>query len=225
MLGKQCNRWWLPLLLMGLITPLTPWLDLTISGYFYDGVFHSNGFFDFMFDDGILPAWIAAIGAGVLLIGSVWIPTWRRYHRAAAVLILSLAIGSGLIAHLIFKDHWGRPRPKQVVEFGGHQPFRPYYEPNLWHQPERSKSFPCGHCTMGFYFFALALVGRYEGSRRLYVAGMVLAWGLGILLGITRIVQGGHFFSDVLGAALVMWYTPLVLSTLIYHYLPQRKES
>lgn len=206
----------MPLLLMGLITPFTPWLDLTISRYFFQNGFQSNALFDILYNEGILPAWITVGSALVVLVGSFWMPTWKSYRRAAGVLVLSLAIGSGLIAHLIFKDHWGRPRPKQVIEFGGHQPFRPYYDANLFNQTEPSKSFPCGHCTMGFYFFALALVGRYERSKRIYITGMILAWGLGLLLGFARMAQGGHFFSDVLAAALIMWYTPLVLTTVLY---------
>lgn len=214
--NKKMIRWWVPLVLMGLITPLTPWLDLTFARYFFQNGFQSNALFDVLYGEGILPAWITVGGALAILTGSFWIVSWKAYRRAALVLTLSLAIGSGLIAHVIFKDHWGRPRPKQVIEFGGSQPFRPYYKPNLFHQPEPSKSFPCGHCTMGFYFFALALVGLREHSKRIYLAGMILAWGLGLLLGLARMAQGGHFLSDVLGAALIMWYTPLVLTTLLY---------
>jgi lipid A 4'-phosphatase len=218
--GKPFNnifmRWWMPLLLMGLITPFTPWLDLTVSRHFFQNGFQSNALFDVLYKEGILPAWITVGGALVVLVGSFWIRAWKAYRRGAGVLILSLAIGSGLIAHLIFKDHWGRPRPKQVIEFGGHQPFRPYYEANLFHQTEPSKSFPCGHCTMGFYFFALAIVAQLECSKKIYITGMTLAWGLGLLLGLARIAQGGHFFSDVLAAGLIMWYTPLVLTTLFY---------
>lgn len=197
---------------MGLITPFTPWLDLAISHYFYDGSFQSGFWLDFIYNYAIIPAWVMVMMSVILLIGSSWIPKWKTWRGDAAVLVLTLAIGSGLIVHLALKDHWGRPRPKQVIEFGGHQPFRPYYEPNFFHQPEPSKSFPCGHCTMGFYFFALALLGRRYQSRKIYYLGMTLAWGLGLLLGITRIAQGGHFFSDVLISALIMWYIALLLT-------------
>lgn len=218
--GKLCKNpfllWWTPLILLGLITPFTLWLDLTISQNFFKDAFQGNAFFDFLYIWGILPGWIMVGGALAVLISSYQMPEWKVYRRAAAILVLSLAIGSGLIVHLIFKDNWGRPRPKQTIEFGGHQAFRPYYEPNIFHQPEPSKSFPCGHCTMGFYFFALALIGRCERSRKLYMTGMIMAWGLGLLLGLARIAQGGHYFSDVLVSALIMWYTPLVLTTLLY---------
>ena len=42
----------------------------------------------------------------------------------------------------------------------------------------------------------------------------LLGWGLaivlGLLLGYTRIAQGGHFFTDVLFTALIMWYAALI---------------
>ena len=126
-------------------------------------------------------------------------------------LLLSLALGAGLIAHTLLKDRWGRPRPRQVAEFGGHQQFRPYYLPNFFHQPEPSKSFPCGHCTMGFYFFAVALVCQRQGWRWGAIFSYFLAFFLGILLGVTRMAQGGHFFSDILVSALLMWWVASLL--------------
>jgi lipid A 4'-phosphatase len=110
-----------------------------------------------------------------------------------------------LIIHGVLKDHWGRPRPRQVIEFGGLQSFRSYYEPNIGHQPEPSKSFACGHASLGYYFFALALLGIIYRLRWLFWLGMGLAWGLGILLSLARIAQGGHFLSDTLASALIMW--------------------
>jgi membrane-associated PAP2 superfamily phosphatase len=216
-------HWWLPVALMLLITPFTPTIDLALTRYFYepsiDGVpghFSTNNFFNFMFVYGIIPADITAGLAIIALILSYFSTYWKQWRSAALVLILTLAVGAGFITHAVLKDHWGRPRPKQVEEFGGAQAFRPYYQPNFYHQPEPSKSFPCGHCSMGFYFFALALVGKRKRSRVLYVTGLILAWTLGIALSVTRIAQGGHFFSDVLVTALIMWLTALTFDWLIF---------
>src|SRR5207244_1669813 len=38
--------------------------------------------------------------------------------RAALVLVLTLALGPGLVVNVGFKDHWGRVRPAQVTLFG-----------------------------------------------------------------------------------------------------------
>lgn len=219
-------QWWLPILLMLVVTPFTPAMDLAASSFFYQptadggGQFSSNAFFDFMFVYGVVPADITAGLAIVVFILSYFSSYWKQWRSSALVLILTLAIGAGFITHVLLKDHWGRPRPKQVEEFGGMQTFRPYYKPNFFHQPEPSKSFPCGHCSMGFYFFALALVGKRKKNRVLYVTGLILAVTLGITLSLTRIAQGGHFLSDALMTALIMWLTALTCDWLIFSEEP-----
>lgn len=208
--------------LLILLVLLTPWsgpLDLFVSHLFFtDGHFASSSFFDFMFNYGFFPAWIVI---GIALLGLFF----KKWQKEALYLMLVLAIGSGLIIHAGLKDHWGRPRPKQVIEFGGSQPFRTYYQPNFVHQPEPSKSFPCGHCSMGFYFFALALLAKRRGYRVLYMGTMTLAWVLGGLLSLVRIAQGGHFLTDAIFSALIMWWTALGLFHLIFEVPSERLNT
>lgn len=220
---KSYKQWWVPILLMAIITPFTPMLDLAIARAFYHqsesgatGHFTSNAFFDFMYTYGVLPAWITVGLAVVILLLSYISTYWKPWRSSALVMVLTLAIGAGFVTHALLKDHWGRPRPRQVIEFGGNQPFRSYYEPNFFHQPEPSKSFSCGHCSMGFYFFALALLGKRWRNKLVYWLGMVSAFTLGIALSITRMAQGGHFFSDILMTALIMWLTALTCDWLIF---------
>lgn len=221
MLNKH-YPWLIPVVLMALITFFTPQLDLSMARFFYQrsgdasGHFSTNAFYDFMFEYGIIPAWLTVgLALGVLLF-SYFRPTWKKYRSPALLLILTLAIGGGFITHVLLKDEWGRPRPRQVTEFGGTQAFRPFYQPNFFNQPEPSKSFPCGHCSMGFFFFSVALLGRRLGNSSLYWSGWALAIVLGVALGVTRIAQGGHFFSDVLMSALIMWLTALAFDWLLY---------
>jgi membrane-associated PAP2 superfamily phosphatase len=219
---KRNGIWAYPVLAMVLIAPFTPWLDLTITGaYFKDFSVKGNSlpqmkFWDWVFSYGVIPGIVTAIIAGMIYIFSFYLSAIYSLRKPALALALGMAIGSGLIVHVILKDHWGRPRPKQVIEFGGKQEFRPFYSPNFFHQPEPSKSFPCGHCSVGFYFFSLALIGRRYNSKNLYYLGMFLAFGLGILLGWGRIAQGGHFFSDVLVSALIMRLTALWVDKLLF---------
>ena len=69
---------------------------------------------------------------------------------------------------------------------------------------------------MGFYFFSLALVFKRWGRRGLFYAAMAFSFALGIALGITRMAQGGHFLSDVLATALIMWLTAYACDWLAY---------
>lgn len=212
------NKLWLwPLIAMALIAPLTPALDLAISGYFFrQSLFASNSLYTFMFDYGPIPAHLLCAAAVIVLALSYYADQWKSWRRPALVLVLTMAVGAGLIVHAVLKDHWGRPRPKQIIEFGGHQAFRPFYRPNFFNQPEPSKSFSCGHCSMGFYFFAPALIARRYGMKHLFWTCLFLAFFWGSLLSLTRIAQGGHFFSDILVSALVMWLTAYACDWLIY---------
>lgn len=226
---SQNRRWLYPLLLFGLLTPWLSELDIALERLFYtsgaipDERFVDNFFVRFIFDYGPWPGLAISIGAVIFLVFS-WYFDWQKKWRAACVAIaLTMAVGSGLIVHLILKDNWGRPRPKQVTLFGGQQEFRPFYKPNFFHQPEPSKSFPCGHCTTGFFFFVLALVGEREKMGWLKYTGYSLAIILGVLLAIGRMIQGGHFLSDTLAGALIMWWIALAAIWVAYSVIPSSK--
>ncbi len=214
----QQRAWLWPVIILAIITPFTPAIDLAITRHFYRPPhgFASNGFYSFMYSYATLPAILTFCLSMVLLLMSYLRPYYKKWRRPALTLCLTFAIGAGLITHVLLKDQWGRPRPKQTIEFGGTQPFRPYYEPNFLHQPEPSKSFACGHCTMGFYFFALALVGRRLNLQALFWTSLCVAIVLGGLLSLTRIAQGGHYFSDTLMTALIMWLTAYAVDRWVY---------
>ncbi len=214
--GQKKKLWWLlPLLLLTAMIPLNPGLDMSIESYFYtnEGLpphFHNNTFCDVMFNYAVYPAQIVAVLAVFLFALSFFFPVLSQWQRPALALVMTMAIGAGFITHTLLKDHWGRPRPRQVIEFGGNQHFRPFYLPNVFHQPEPSKSFPCGHCTMGFYFFSVALFCKRLKHRSLYYFFFVFALILGSALGVARMMMGAHFLSDVLMTGIIMWITAYI---------------
>jgi lipid A 4'-phosphatase len=129
--------------------------------------------------------------------------------RAAVFVLLSLAIGPGLIVNAGLKDHWGRARPSQIVEFGGTHLFTPALQPA--HECARNCSFVAGDPSAGFFLLAFALLVPLPW-RRPAIAG---ALGVGLLLGLSRIAQGGHFLSDVVFAGLIVGGVTWLLHTLI----------
>jgi lipid A 4'-phosphatase len=122
--------------------------------------------------------------------------------RAALYLVLALTLGPGLLVNTILKDHWGRARPSQIVEFGGDKQFTPTLVPAR--QCERNCSFPSGHAALGFSLVAFAFL--IPGRRRRRLAATA-AMALGSLYGIGRIAQGGHFLSDVVVSGLLVTAT------------------
>ena len=143
---------------------------------------------------------------------SYWLPDrLAGARRPALYLVLVVALGPGLVVNLAFKDHWGRPRPRDVVELGGRQPFLPLWVPG---DDRQAKSFPCGHCSMGFYLGVPYLL--LKRRRRLAAWGFL---GLGLvaggMLGVARMMAGGHFLSDVVWSGGMVWIVALAL----YHAL------
>lgn len=212
-------QWWGPLFFFILMAPFTPFLDLAISNYFYHPETHRfshNVFFVFLYEYGPLPAILTASVASLIFLFSYCCLSLKKLREASLILCLTMVLGSGVVVHSLLKENWGRPRPKQIVQFGGTEAFLPFYKPNFHQLGVIGKSFSCGHCSTGFYFFALAILGIRLKKRSLFYWGMSLSLFLGVALSLTRIAQGGHFFSDTLVSGLIMWYTALVLNWLIH---------
>lgn len=206
----------LPILLWIVFTPWSAELDLKVTHAFYkDGIFAAHPFWNWIYVYGIWPAWLLT-GLAFIGFSLSFIKSYRAWRTSCLYLLLTFNIGCGVVIHAILKDHWGRPRPRQVIEFGGWQSFRPYYQPNISHQTESLKSFASGHASLGYYFFALAFLGAIHHLRFIYWLGLGLAWSLGILLSIGRIAQGGHFLSDTLASALIMWLTAWGLAYILF---------
>lgn len=227
---KKIAIWLVPVLIVLAITPFTPLVDMDVATWAYNDYWGPeasqsrssaiNLFFKITYSYGVVPAQLVCGGAFLLLLWSYFKPQspLKKIRGPLLVLVLSLVIGSGIIAHSILKEWWGRPRPKQVIEFGGSQQFRPYYLPTTKRPYEPSKSFPSGHSTMGYYFFALYFIGRRNKNKSLAIYGLLIGLSLGITLSIARIMQGGHFVSDVLLAALIMWLSAYASDYLVYKY-------
>ncbi|MFL6232295.1 MAG: phosphatase PAP2 family protein, partial [Thermoanaerobaculia bacterium] len=109
----------------------------------------------------------------------------------------------------VFKDHWGRPRPRDIVEFGGPSHYRPAPLPG----GEGGASFPCGHCSVGFLFAAGWWVWKRRRAARAW-GSLALGLAAGFALGLGRMAAGGHFLSDVVWSALLA----LGVAHAVYHY-------
>jgi membrane-associated PAP2 superfamily phosphatase len=192
-------------------------LDIKVQHYFYQpdsssGWYLKNHpFWQFGYHYGTLPAILLTFAALIGLILSWVKPKIKNYRRYFLLIILTLVIGPGLFVNAIFKDHWGRPRPRQVQEFGGKLDFREVWEPGT---PGKGKSFPCGHCSMGFFFITLYYCFKRKHKVLAYSA-IVFSIALGMFIGFARITQGGHFLSDVLWA----WGLTYLTAIGLYYFI------
>jgi membrane-associated phospholipid phosphatase len=129
--------------------------------------------------------------------------------RGLAFMILSLLLGPWLIVNVGLKDHWHRPRPIQVHEFGGTQDFRPFWDPRGG--CDHNCSFVSGETSTAFWLVAPASLT----PPPLRTPAVAAALGIGAVTGLIRMALGGHFLSDVVFAGAI----PLLITQALYLWL------
>jgi membrane-associated PAP2 superfamily phosphatase len=156
---------------------------------------------------GNIPAFVIG-GLGVLaVLLSFFSAKFQSDRKAGLFVVVFLILGPGLIVNTFFKDYWGRPRPSEIVQFGGTETYRPFWHPGT---PGLGRSFPSGHAAIGFFIMAPYFVLRRRApawARRALAAGILY----GSIMGLGRMIQGGHFLTDVIWAGCVVYLTGLFL--------------
>ncbi|MBK5275000.1 MAG: phosphatase PAP2 family protein [Desulfuromonadales bacterium] len=158
---------------------------------------------------------LATVGLAAFVI-SLFHKNLRQWRRPGAFLVLLLMLGPGLLVNAVFKDHWGRPRPREIVQFGGHKQFLQPWQKGA---DGNGRSFPSGHGSSAFYMTAPFFIYRRRNrlAARLWLAGGLV---FGVFMSIARITQGGHFLSDNLWA----WGMIHLSALLLYYCLRLDRE-
>lgn len=182
-----------------------PQTDMRFSALFYDaekGWQGKNIFFLAIYESMRAITWTLI---PYLIIACWWKtprPVWLLTRKAAAYVLLVIVLAPGIMIHWGFKEHWHRERPREMLEFGGDKPFRPVFG-----FQQDGRSFVSGHTGMAFSLIPLVAVSTFRRRKLAYMA----VGSYATLVGFTRIVQGGHFLSDTIFAALlVLWVAALL---------------
>jgi membrane-associated PAP2 superfamily phosphatase len=218
-----------PLATLIAVTLLFRWtpLDLTISGWFYDA---EAGQWPWFFSApctafyrlGIYPPFVLTAIGGFLLIAGRFLDGTDTLPRAGLFLVLLMVIGPGLIVNLGLKGHWGRARPHQVEQFGGPYAYSPVGSPGPL--PHGNSSFPSGHAAIAFYMMAPAFLtsrSRPGLAAWLFLAGTFY----GICMSATRVIQGGHFITDVVWAGGIVYLLGVILARWLLPETPPGRKS
>lgn len=202
-----------------LLTTLPFWLtslDITTAALFYapgqgDSLWpeENRGLWELLYQAAPVLALVLLLGALAVLAFSGSGSGKALLRRQALFVLLSVILGPGLVVNLILKDHYGRPRPRQIEPFQGHLSYQPPGMPGV-----EGKSFPCGHCSVGFVVWVFYFLNRRYRPRLAY-ALLVLALGLGGLTGVSRMAAGAHFLSDVLWSG----FLSFAVCAVLYHVL------
>ena len=192
--------------LVGVVFAIDPRLDIDISALFYDrpiNLFKVNAqpWVNFTRDAARGLTTLIFAPAVLVVIGKLIMPKRRMPigGRAALLLILTMALGPGVITNLIFKEHWGRARPIDITELGGDYRFTPWWDPRG--DCPSNCSFVAGEPSGAFWTMAPAALAPPQW-RMLAYAG---ALAFGAAVGLLRIAGGGHFFTDVAFSGVFMF--------------------
>jgi lipid A 4'-phosphatase len=197
---------------VGLIFGIWPEFDIKLASLFFDP---ARGGFWRSYD----PLYLRARDGAVWLITLIALPAvvaplvklLRPQRpllipgRAVLLMLIPLALAPGVLANLGLKEHWGRPRPIDIAEFGGDEHFRAWWDPRG--DCPKNCSFIAGEPAGAFWTLAPAAVLPPQWRAFGYVAALVF----GSAVGLQRMAAGAHFFSDVVFAGvftfLVIWLT------------------
>ena len=192
-------------------------LDVRIEDSFYDPVTRHfplamHSLFETVYHDfGRLTVILLGVTLVGLVICSYWRPDLRRWRRGFIYGALCLALGPLTMAQLKHNSAIHCPRALEI--YGGDKPYVRLFDP-VPAGMEPGHCWPGGHSSGGFAMMSLYFVFR---RRRPWLARAWLGGGFlyGFGLGFGRVVEGAHFVSHNLWAALICWTLSLVLYELI----------
>lgn len=164
-----------------------------------------------MYDYGRIPGILLGLAGLGLWLGGFVARSWRRYARIGLFLFLLAGLVPGVLVNFVLKDNTGRPRPTNIVAFGGEVEYRAPWELGT---AGAHRGFPSGHAGIAFYLMApyFVLIRRYPG-----LATVVLVFGIayGASMGLARMSVGGHFPTDVLWSGVLVYTGGVLLARVI----------
>jgi lipid A 4'-phosphatase len=193
-------------------------LDLQIAGLFYDPtqqkfLAQTNRYVGLIRDNGLI-ALVACFGAvaAALVTRMLRLPQRVVPGRVVLFLVSTLALGPGLLVNGLLKEHWHRPRPVQVTEFGGAKPYVDWWNPGG--SCERNCSFVSGEASAAAWMFGPAMLAPPQWR----VAAFAGAAAFAAVISLSRMAAGGHFFTDVVFAVLLTMILLLIMHRVIFRW-------
>lgn len=196
---------WIAFFAFATLMLAVPELDLRISRLFFDpqAGFAING----VWWERLLHRSLNVVVIAVTLTLAI---AWWRQRRSAAnqgsahapkarqiiLLLALLVLVPGLVVNQGLKEHLGRARPVDLAEFGGTKSFSPPFVPS----DQEGGSFSSGHAAAAFF---LVVVAAELASVR--SGWFMLAMIYAISISFVRVASGGHFFSDIMTSAFLVW--------------------
>jgi len=132
--------------------------------------------------------------------------------RAILFLIATMALAPGLLVNVALKDHWGRPRPIDIAQFGGDQHFVPWWDPRG--DCPANCAFVSGDAAGAFWTLAPAALAPPQWRALAYAGALAVGAGMGLI----RMMAGAHFFTDVTFAGIFTYLIIWLVYALLYRW-------
>jgi membrane-associated PAP2 superfamily phosphatase len=194
-------------------------VDLRVAELFFDPSRHRffghHDVWSHLRENGLV-ALVTCLGAVVTAVVTRLLRLKKEVISARAVLFLvsTLALGPGLLANVVLKDHWHRPRPVQVTQFGGKQTYVNWWD---FHGGcGHNCSFVSGEVSSADWMFAPAMLTPPQWRVGAYVGAAIFTAAVAV----SRMAVGRHFLTDTLLAALLTLILIYATHWLIFRWRP-----
>ena len=117
-----------------------------------------------------------------------------------------------LVVHSLAKNFFGRPRPQQIIEFGGKNTFSPAFY--ISNQCKTNCSFVSGDTSIAFTLFGICIampITNFITRKRKSII-LDCTFLIGIIMSLCRVSLGRHFLSDV------FWSMFITIAAAFYFY-------
>ena len=206
----------------GVVFGLYPELDLRVERFFYAVEDAGHNTFALRIYPPVMLArdiglWIGTalvVPAVVAFVIKLLLPRRKMLMsgRAAIFLIATLVLAPGLLVNVVLKDHWGRPRPIDVIQFGGNEHFVAWWDPRG--DCPANCAFVSGDVAGAFWTIAPAALAPPQWRAIAYGAALALGTGMAVI----RMMAGAHFPSDVIFAGVFTFLVVWILYAVIYRW-------
>ncbi len=197
-----------------------PVIDLFVSDLFYDP--HTRTFlldqnllvkilrkFQYLLYVMIIIWALFALFGKALFFKNIARPDFSLKKIGIAILV-TLALVPGATVNLYTKEYWGRPRPHQILHYGGNMPYV-----KVWvktHYCLTNCSFVGGESSGAAWLSVFTVLVR----RRYFKKTILCVTGFFITISYFRLAAGGHFLSDIIiGAAITFLLNDLILRAVL----------
>jgi lipid A 4'-phosphatase len=206
----------------GLLFGLFPQLDLAVARHFHGYIDANHNAFAWRIYPPLMQARNAGLWIGTVLVApavaallvKLVLPRRKMFisARAAVFLIATLALAPGLMVNVLLKDHWGRPRPIDIVQFDGKQHFTAWWDPRG--ECPNNCAFVSGDVAGAAWTFAPAALAPPQWRVLAYGAALALTAGMAAI----RVMAGAHFVSDAVFAGVFTYLIIWLVHGLIYRW-------